>query len=207
VESEYGRNGIARSYNPAMLCLTYATPPSWADQALANIPLLLSDHFFLEHKAAAMAQSVIAKWGAAHPKLIPLLTDLTREELEHADRVMAFRKRHGMPADGRRGNPYVRALRQRIAGDGASLCDLLLTSALIEGRSSERFRLLADAARGTELGGFYEDLYASEVGHYVLFTNLAADLFGEDRMRCRLAVLAEHEGKVVAGLPHLPRMH
>lgn len=190
-----------------MLCLTYRTPPTWAEQALADVPLLLSDHYFLEQKAALMAESVIAKWGDRFPKLVPLMRDLAAEELEHAERVARMQAAHPRPTDTRRGNPYVKALRRRIAADGATLCDLLLVNSLIEARSAERFRLLAKAAGGTELGGFYEDLYASEVGHHVLFTRVAADLFGTERMEARLAVLSAAEGEIVAGLPMLPRIH
>jgi tRNA-(ms[2]io[6]A)-hydroxylase len=190
-----------------MLCLTYDTPAEWADRALADLPMLLSDHHALEIKAALMAEAVVRKWGDRFPKLAPLMAALSAEERGHADLVAGFLDRHGRPADPRRGNPYVQALRRRIAADGAGLLDLLLVNSLIEARSSERFRLLARAARGSELGRFYEDLYASEVGHYVLFTDLAADLFGEDRMKHRLAVLADFEGQVVRGLETGARIH
>lgn len=190
-----------------MLCLTFSTPPSWAAQALADTPMLLSDHYHLERKAAAMAQSVVAKWGEAYPRLVAPMTALIAEENDHARRVDVFRREYAAVFDPRRGNPYVRALRRRIAPEGATLCDLLLTSALIEARSAERFRLLADAARGSALGGFYEDLYASEVGHYRLFTELAGELFGEPRAESWLALLAAHEGQVARDLPTGPRMH
>jgi tRNA-(ms[2]io[6]A)-hydroxylase len=190
-----------------MLCLTYRTPPSWAEAALADMPMLLSDHYHLELKAAAMAQSMIAKWGESYPRLIAPMTRLIAEETEHAGRVDRFRKEYGVVFDPRRGNPYVRALRRRIACEGATLCDLLLTSALIEARSAERFRLIADAGRGSAPAGFYEDLYSAEVGHYVLFTELAAELFGEERTRERLAILAAHEAETARTLPAGPRIH
>lgn len=190
-----------------MLCLQFDTPAEWAEQALADVPLLLSDHRHLELKASRMALSVAAKWGDRRPALVPLMDALSAEELEHAARVERLQDQYGRPPDPRRGNPYVRALRRRIAAEGFTLPDLLLVNSLIEARSAERFRLLARTARGTTLGGFYEDLYAAEVGHHVLFTGLAAELVGEERMRARLAVLSGHEADVVRGLPCAPRMH
>ena len=47
---------------------------------------------------------------------------------------------------------------------------------IIEARSCERFRLLADAlaARGeAELAAFYEELFASEARHYRTMVDLA----------------------------------
>ena len=85
--------------------------------------------------------------------------------------------------------------------------DQLLVCSLIEARSAERFRLLADAANGTTLGSFYSDLYASEVGHYVLFVKLSAEQFGTEPTLKRLEFLRKGEANIISALPHGPRIH
>ena len=81
-----------------------------------------------------------------------------------------------------------------------SFLDMLLVCGLIEARSAEPFRLLADTAHGTELGHFYEDLYASEVNHYLLFTNLGVDFFGEELTMRRLNEMRAVEAQLIQSL-------
>ncbi|MBK9383311.1 MAG: hypothetical protein IPN34_00590 [Planctomycetes bacterium] len=88
-----------------------------------------------------------------------------------------------------------------------TLLDRLLVAALIEGRSCERFRLLARATRGSALGGFYEDLYAAEARHYAFFTEIAGAIAPETQVAKRFRELARFEGELVAELPHGPRIH
>ena len=86
----------------------------------------------------------------------------------------------------------------------ASLIDRLLVASLIEARSCERFRLLADAlaARGDALADFYEDLFACEARHYTTLVDLAIEAAGGDEagVRGRLAALARQEGVIAARL-------
>src|SRR5262249_55236610 len=82
-----------------------------------------------------------------------------------------------------------------------SLVDRLLVGALIEARSCERFRLLADALAlqgSAPLAQFYEELFASEARHYRTFVDLAivASDGAEARVRARLGELAEAEGAI-----------
>ena len=49
----------------------------------------------------------------------------------------------------------------------------LLYAALIEARSCERFKLLANNLKDKELSKFFRSLMASEAGHYMLFLNFA----------------------------------
>jgi tRNA-(ms[2]io[6]A)-hydroxylase len=192
-----------------MLALTYDTPPAWADDALADLPALLLNHYFLEVKAACQAHWLEAHCGERLAVSVRDLRALAKEEEAHAKRVQTFLRELG---DGVRPrsqgeNRYVRGLRRHVARTGFALCDRLLVSALIEGRSCERFRLLARAARSTPLGSFYEDLYAAEARHYAFFLELAAEVAGADAARARFNELARFEGELVASLPHGSRIH
>ena len=89
----------------------------------------------------------------------------------------------------------------------ARLLDTLLCLALIEARSCERMKLLADAVPDTDVAAFYRGLLASEARHYQRYVELAATVLPEDAVRTRLRELASHEAAVLAAAPPLARMH
>jgi tRNA-(ms[2]io[6]A)-hydroxylase len=192
-----------------MLGLHYETPKAWAEQALERPDRLLLDHYFCELKAAAMARRTLRVHGKRHPSLKQLMDALAAGETEHAERVEAFlRERYPWPRAEKGGNAYVQGLRKlgHQQGQGRFL-DQLLVCSLIEARSAERFKLLADAARGDTLGAFYADLYASEVNHYVLFVKLATEFFPQDEALRRLETLRAGEAALLRGLPAGARVH
>jgi tRNA-(ms[2]io[6]A)-hydroxylase len=81
-----------------------------------------------------------------------------------------------------------------------------LVGALIEARSCERFKLLAEqAARNAaqaDLHCLWSELLVSEAHHYRVFVDLAARAAGCDRARvvARLDRLADAEGAIVMAL-------
>ena len=191
-----------------MLELKFETPDDWASMALENPGELLLDHLFCERKAAAMALSLLGSHGAEHPRLDKLMHDLAEEENDHAAQVERFLKAYPDVRREKGGNEYARALRRHIGVDGNNdYLDLLLVCGLIEARSAERFRLLAKEARGSPLGGFYEDLYASEVNHYLLFLALGVDTAGEPRTAERLEELRTFEAGLIRSLRCGSRIH
>ncbi|MBZ0116973.1 MAG: tRNA-(ms[2]io[6]A)-hydroxylase, partial [Sandaracinaceae bacterium] len=105
---------------------------------------------------------------------------------------------------------YVGALRRLAREDHRDvpvLLDRLLVSALIEGRSCERFAVLADRLREADLRDFYGTLMQSEARHFRLFCRLAEERFGLAESRGRLRVLAEREALVADQLPLGPTVH
>jgi tRNA-(ms[2]io[6]A)-hydroxylase len=107
-----------------------------------------------------------------------------------------------------------------VAWSIRSLVDRLLVAAIIEARSCERFRLLADALAGrgsasvaaggdTELAAFYEELFASEARHFATLVELAIEAAGgaERTVRDRLAALAQAEGGLIERLRAEPSVH
>lgn len=190
------------------LGLHYSTPREWADRVLGDPGPLLLDHLFAEKKAAAMALHTLKVHGKRFPILKDLMNDLAAEEFEHADRVERILKDYPQPLPEKGGNRYAQGLRKLWQVRGRdNFLDMLLVCGLIEARSAERFKLLADHARGTPLGSFYEDLFASEVNHYLLFSNLGADFFGEELTTSRLEEMRVVEAELIQSLPPGPRIH
>jgi len=189
----------------ARLRLATATPRSWVDEVAASPLELLSDHAHCELKAAASAQSLIAR----HPReraLVVELASIAAEEIAHFSATVALLHARGGELDRLARNAYAEALLAR-AGGADALLDRLLVSALIEARSLERFLLLAEHLADLELAAFYRSLVASEASHQAAFLRLAREHAGEDAVRARLAVLVEAEARALAAAPRGPRMH
>lgn len=109
-----------------------------------------------------------------------------------------------------RSDVYVAELQsaaKRDRSDVPVLLDKLLVSALIEGRSCERFRLLSERLADGALRRFYRALMASEAKHFALFFALASDGFGEAETRARFAALASREATIARKLPLGPSVH
>lgn len=214
-----------------MLCLTYRTDPRWAEVAIGDLPALLADHAHCEMKAASNAMALAARCtamelpGHAEPagsalaapglRVARVLAELAEEELRHYRALLDELARRGLALGKPEVDAYAEELRRAAAQTGArtpraSLADRLLVGALIEARSCERFRLLADAlaARGDELAELYEELFAAEARHYRTFVDLAAEVLGDaGAARGRLGELARSEGEIAARLGAAPAVH
>ena len=198
-----------------MLHLLTPTPSSWTEAALEDVPGLLADHAHCELKAAQSALALIGRFGTEAPHMVEPLADLAREETAH------FRQVHERleARDGELGKPevdeYVRDLMKAARADHQEwpiLMDKLLVSALIEARSCERFKLLAETLEGYEsaelkkLGEFYRALMMAEARHFALFRALAEEQYGLIA-RSRLGTLAKREAEVAGKLPLGPKVH
>jgi len=198
----------------AVLCLTHPTDPGWARVALADLPAVLADHAHCEMKAASNALSLSTRWPAkAH--VTRALVELAEEELRHFRAVLDLLEQRGIALGKPDVDAYAAELRKLALETGRktpadSLADRLLVGALIEARSCERFRLLAEAlaARGDALAAFYDDLFACEARHYRTLVDLAADVAcDEASVRERLAALALAEGALAARFGVRPAIH
>src|SRR5690348_6066244 len=140
------------------------TPQAWADAAVERWRELLLDHAACEKKAASSALALIFAYPEDR-RLASALSRLAREELRHFERVDALMQRLGVPFERLQPGRYAAGLRAmlRTANPGRKL-DLLLTGALIEARSAERFRLLAPRLPDP-LGAFYAQLERCEARH------------------------------------------
>lgn len=193
-----------------MLGLLEPTDPAWVEAVEEDLDRLLSDHAHCELKAAQSALSLVGRYGGEHPEIVEPLVALAHEETEHFREVHArVAARNGaiaMPA----ADAYVVALREAAKPDHPRvpvLLDRLIIAALIEARSCERFKLLAERLRSASLRDFYRGLMASEARHHRLFASMAEGLFGEARARERLRTMADREAAIAGTLPLGPTVH
>ncbi|MFO7278541.1 MAG: tRNA-(ms[2]io[6]A)-hydroxylase [Pseudomonadota bacterium] len=186
------------------------TPEAWLEAAVQRVPELLIDHANCEKKAASTALSLMF----AYPEDRALglaLSRLAREELRHFEQVQKKLDELGLPFERQRPGRYASGLRAalRTAEPGRKL-DLMLTAALIEARSCERFRALAPRLPPS-IGSFYADLERSEARHfelYLRFAEQAAREGGEAQdWRARLRELAEREAELVTTPDPVFRFH
>ena len=89
----------------------------------------------------------------------------------------------------------------------AELVDRLMISALIEARSCERFKLLADACEDREMKKLYQDLWASEHGHYRTFIQLAEQILPQEVVSAQWDQMLDAEATLIARQAPGPRMH
>jgi len=194
-----------------MLGLLERTDPSWVDAAQGDLPGLLSDHAHCELKAAQSALGLLARYGGELPALVEPLSALAREETQHFRQVEKRLKARGATLGLPHSDSYVSEL-QKVANqsrphESPALLDKLLVSALIEGRSCERFRLLSEHLKDAGLRRFYRALMAAEAKHFTLFFGLASEAFGADGTRARFETLAAREATIARKLPLGPTVH
>jgi tRNA-(ms[2]io[6]A)-hydroxylase len=169
------------------------TPSAWVDAAAAGWRELLVDHANCEKKAASTAVALIF----AYPEDAQLglaLSRLAREELRHFEQVQNAMTELGVRFIRQKPGRYAAGLRRelRTSEPGRKL-DLLLSGALIEARSCERFRLLAGRL-SEPLGRFYARLAESEARHFELYVGLARERYPQEwQERLRMLATAEAE--------------
>ncbi len=174
--------------------LQAATPRGWLECARERWRELLLDHANCEKKAASTALALMFTYPE-DGQLAGELSRLAREELRHFEQVQALMRELEVPFARQRPGRYAAGLRAVLAsGDPARKLDLLLTAALIEARSCERFALLAPELPAP-LGPFYASLERSErrhAGRYLEF----AQRHDPQGWRVRLAQLAATEAEL-----------
>lgn len=191
-----------------MLHLKSDTSAAWGAEAARCIDVILVDHAHLEKKAASAALRVLFMYPE-HPELQRPLSALAREELEHFEAVLDHLDARGVPFVRQKPSPYFAALHKAVRREEpARLLDTLLCCALIEARSCERMKVLAEALDAEPaLKAFYDGLLASEARHFRLYTDLAGLYFPAEVVRDRLEMLALREAEALAEPGQLPRMH
>ena len=158
-----------------MLNLKMATDPRWVNLAEKNISEILTDHAYCEQKAANSCISLIIVYPDLKP-IVEALTPIVAEEWSHFSMVLKEIYDRGLKLGYSRKDEYVNALLkyQKKQGNREEvLVEKLLTNALIEARSCERFRLLSLELKDDYLKKFYYSFMISEAGHYRLFMDLA----------------------------------
>src|SRR5215510_1109075 len=190
-----------------MLLFRRKVPADWLPKVLANLPAVLVDHAHLERKAATSALN-LEKFRDLFPQ-VEALNAIAIEELQHFQLVLNLLRRRGIPF----GQPYpsqwiaglMRAIRN---GERYQVIDHLICCSLIEGRSCEKFQVLAAALKeiDLELANFYAGLVESEGNHYATYLLMAKAIHESETDR-RLDFYLDLDAKLVRKPNHLPILH
>jgi tRNA 2-(methylsulfanyl)-N6-isopentenyladenosine37 hydroxylase len=198
-----GASHGAQELPDSILCAP--TPRAWVEAAVARWPELLRDHAACEKKAASSALALMF----AYPEDLPLtlaLARVAREELRHFEQVQRAIAELGVETRRQRPGRYAHELRRALRTSHAERkLDLLLSSALIEARSAERFALL-DGRLPPPLAALYAQLAAAEARHFELYLNLARDC-APHGWRARLGELAAREAELATQPDRELRFH
>lgn len=192
-----------------MLGLKLPTDPRWVNIVEKNIDEILTDHAYCEQKAASTAISLIVTFPE-YPELVKEMIALSREEMGHFkmvhDRILA----RGGTLGKYRKDEYVIALMKFFPKGGSrrdQLVHRLLIAALIEARSCERFRLLAEQLKDPDLAAFYHQLMISEAGHYTMFLNFARTYGKRQEVDRKWQELLNFEAEIMKGLGKKEAIH
>lgn len=185
-----------------ILGLQLPTDPRWVDLASISLEAILTDHAFCEQKAATTCISLIQRYSE-RDKMVRALAPIVTEEWGHFRLVLAELEKRGLSLGRQRRDEYVNAL-QLFQKKGGSVddrfLDQMLTMALIEARSCERFKRLSEGLEDKYLQKFYRRFMESEAGHYTLFIELAEAYVEKEKVRERWMEWLSHETVIMKDL-------
>jgi tRNA-(ms[2]io[6]A)-hydroxylase len=190
-----------------MLLFREKIPEGWLGKVLADLPAVLVDHAHLERKAATSAIN-LEKY---HP-LFPRVHDLNAiaiEELQHFELVLQLLKKRGIPFSQPFPSPWIAGLMRSVrSGQRNQVIDHLVCCSLIEGRSCEKFQVLATALKeiDSELAAFYASLVESEGNHYATYILMAREIDDAETTR-RLDFYLDLDAKLIKEPNPLAMLH
>jgi tRNA-(ms[2]io[6]A)-hydroxylase len=188
-----------------MSILLAPTPAAWVTAAAARWREILIDHANCEKKAASTALALMFAYPEDR-ELSLALSRLAREELRHFEQVVSVMNAQGVGFVRQRPGRYAQKLRAALrTAEPQRKLDLLLTGALIEARSAERFALLAPLLP-RPLMALYARLANSEARHFTQYRDLAR-LAAPREWRARLAELAVLEAQLATSPDRSLRFH
>jgi tRNA 2-(methylsulfanyl)-N6-isopentenyladenosine37 hydroxylase len=182
-----------------ILGLHLPTDPRWVNLAEKSLEDILTDHAWCEQKAATTCISLIQRYSDRE-KLVTELSPIVTEEWGHFRTVLAELEKRNLKLGKQRKDEYVNALLDFQVKGGSvedNLLDRLLTMAMIEARSCERFKRLSEGLEDEYLRNFYRRFMESEAGHYTLFIELAETYIEKEKVRRRWKQWLEHEAEIM----------
>jgi tRNA 2-(methylsulfanyl)-N6-isopentenyladenosine37 hydroxylase len=185
-----------------ILGLQLPTDPRWVDLAKVSLLDILTDHAYCEQKAATSCISLIQKYPDKE-LLVTELAPVVTEEWGHFRLVLQELQKRGLQLGKQRKDEYVNKLLefQKKGGNAEDrLLDQLLTMALIEARSCERFKRLSEGLQDKYFQKFYRRFMESEADHYSLFIELAETYIDKNKVRKRWKEWLTHEAKIISDL-------
>jgi tRNA 2-(methylsulfanyl)-N6-isopentenyladenosine37 hydroxylase len=183
----------------AILGLKLPTDPRWVNLTEKSLEEILTDHAYCEQKAATSCISLIQRYSRRE-ELIHALAPIVTEEWGHFRLVLTELQKRGLKLGQQRKDEYVQALVDfQITGNAEEkrLLDQLLTMAMIEARSCERFKRLSEGLEDVYMKNFYRRFMESEAGHYTLFIDLAEHYIDKEKVRKRWNEWLEYEATVM----------
>jgi tRNA 2-(methylsulfanyl)-N6-isopentenyladenosine37 hydroxylase len=190
-----------------MLLFREKVPADWMPKVLANLPAILVDHAHLERKAATTALS-LEKYRLLFDR-VEELNAIAIEELQHFQLVLNLLRKRGIPFGQPFPSPWVSGLmRSMRPGQQCQVIDHLICCAFIEGRSCEKFQMLARDLQplDPELAAFYESLVESEGNHYATYLLMARTIDDRETDR-RLDFYLDLDAKLVREPNPQPILH
>ena len=191
----------------AMLMLREKVPDAWLPKVLGNLPAVLVDHAHLERKAATSALN-LEKYRALFPK-VRELNAIAIEELQHFELVLGYLQRRGIPFTQPYPSAWITGLMRAVrGGQQFQAIDHLICAALIEGRSCEKFQILAGALteKDPELASFYGSLVESEGNHYATYILMAREIDDAEATR-RLDFYLDLDAELIRQPSPYPILH
>ncbi len=185
-----------------MLGLKLPTDPRWVNIVEKNIEEILVDHAFCEIKAASTAISLMVSFPE-YTELVQEMPKLAKEEITHFEMVHDIILSKGWILGRDRIDDYVIQLLKFFPKGGSRTTQLvhrLLYAALIEARSCERFKVIADNLKDKELSDFFRSLIASEAGHYTSFLNFARKYGDREEVDKKWQELLTFEAEIMKDL-------
>ena len=185
-----------------ILGLQLPTDPRWVDLAGKSIEEILTDHAYCEQKAATTCISLIQRYSERE-KLVKELAPIVTEEWGHFRLVLQELEKRNLKLGKQRKDEYVNKLLEFQKQGGSvegRMLDQLLTMALIEARSCERFKRLSEGLNDEYLRNFYRRFMESEAGHYTLFIELSETYIDKEKVRKRWAEWLKYEAGVINDL-------
>jgi tRNA 2-(methylsulfanyl)-N6-isopentenyladenosine37 hydroxylase len=185
-----------------ILGLQLPTDPRWVNLAEKSLEDILTDHAYCEQKAATSCISLIQRYSDKE-KLVTELSPIVTEEWGHFRQVLAELQKRKLKLGRQRKDSYVNALLDFQVKGGSeedNLLDRLLTMAMIEARSCERFKRLSEGLDDEYLRNFYRRFMESEAGHYTLFIELAETYINKEKVRRRWKQWLDHEKEIMGQL-------
>jgi len=190
-----------------MLLFREKIPADWLPKVMGDLPAVLVDHAHLERKAATSALN-LEKYRDLYSR-VDELNAIAIEELQHFQLVLGLLKRRGIPFGQPQPSPWIAGLMKSVRnGQRHQAIDHLICCSLIEGRSCEKFQVLAESLRTVdpELATFYGSLVESEGNHYATYL-LMARAIDEAEADRRLDYYLDLDAELIRRPNPLPMLH
>lgn len=197
------KNKVVTEDHKHVLGLQLPTDPRWVNLAEISLQDILTDHAYCEQKATTSCITLIQAYPN-RTELVNALSPVVTEEWGHFRLVLAELHKRGLQLGEQRRDDYVNGLlafqKKGVGSKEDRMMEKLLTCALIEARSCERFRLLSLYIDDEQLRDFYYKFMVAEAGHYRMFIDLAKRYCGEQKTLERWKEYLEYEAELISSL-------